>query len=268
MSQNSWFDEMSQNSWYDELANDVDYYRSLLQLLNIHPMINGWVSWKLWEKWKERQISILPDWKKIEKPLNAKDMAIIAIAFAEWKDESDKLLSQADIINSWIVSEIDLIQSTLGFIKVMKSEHINNERLATNLIDNSAKICILKWAYEKIALHLSENHEVLNDSEHIILLGYIFAILGYRYELRPYMINPNLITVDWVAIYDSMFNNFSNVSRKEYIEQWYIVLWEIFRSIRNEIATKKLTKKTLQRMKVTTYVDRLIAWKVINQSLL
>ena len=69
------------------------------------------------------------------------------------------------------------------------------------------------------------------------------VILGDRYEMRPYMINPRLKGTDWGEIYNLMFQNFNDASKEKYAEAGYFALWEIFRSIRDEIFCKKNAKK-------------------------
>ncbi len=53
----------------------------------------------------------------------------------------------------------------------------------------------------------------------MILLGYVIAILGYRFEFRPYMINHKLIDTNWLQIYDSMFSNFNEKSKAHYADE-------------------------------------------------
>lgn len=53
----------------------------------------------------------------------------------------------------------------------------------------------------------------------MILLGYIIAILGYRFEFRPYMINHKLNDTNWIEVYDSMFSNFNEDSKAHYADK-------------------------------------------------
>ncbi len=254
------------NSSYNELANEVDLYRSLFQLISIHPTVNGWYNWKLGEKWKERQIFISPTGTQ-EKPLKPKELAVIAIALSEWneKSELERLYSQWKIMDAGIITVDDIVKTTQHLLMITRREHITSRKFLTNATENTAKITMLVWAYNKIAKHLIENHDDINDPEYMILLGYVIAILGYRFEFRPYMINHNLIDTNWVGIYDSMFSGFDENSKYQYIDKWYYSLWEMFRSIRNEIETKILIKKTKQDLLVSSPITpELVSWLLAN----
>ncbi len=77
-------------------------------------------------------------------------------------------------------------------MQMIRTDHLTNIKIIQNAVENAAKICIVRSAYNKLLEHLVGNPDDLNDPEYIILLGYIMAIFGYRYEFRPYMINPKL----------------------------------------------------------------------------
>ena len=235
------------NTSYNELANEVDLYRSLFQLISIHPILNGWYNWKLGEKWNEKQILISPAGIK-EKPLKPKELAIIAIALSEWNElsEFERLYSQGKIMDAGIIAIDDIVATTQHLTTITRREHITKRKFIINATENVAKITMLLWSYNSIAKHLTENHEDINDPEYMILLGYIIAILGYRFEFRPYMINHKLNDTNWIEVYDSMFSNFNEDSKAHYADKWYHTLWEVFRSIRNEIEYKILLKKTKQ----------------------
>lgn len=240
---NNYFD-MSINSSYDELATDVDYYRTLFQLIHIHPLVNWWVNWRFWDAKKLQQITI--NWNNaLTKDLSAWEIAILAIAFCEWGTSSteERMVHQDKLMQAWIITPEDIIRSTESLIQYARRDHLTSKAFLRNWVENAAKICIARNAYEALSNHICEDLDRLNDPEIIILLGYITAILGYRFELRPYMINPNLIHVDWVSIYDSMFSRFDEASKQKYIDAGYYALWEVFRWIRDEICTMKVAKQ-------------------------
>lgn len=254
------------NSSYNDLANEVGIYRTLFQLIFIHPTVNGWYNWKLGEKWKEKEILISSVGVQ-EKSLKPKELAIIAIALSEWNEisELERLSSQWKIMDAGIITVDDIINTTQHLIATTRREHITNKKFITNATENAAKITMLLWAYNRIAKHLTENHDDINDPEYMILLGYVIAILGYRFEFRPYMINHKLIDANWVEVYDSMFSNFNEQSKAHYIDEGYYVLWEMFRSIRNEIETKILIKKTKQDFLAGYPITpELVSWLLAN----
>ncbi len=254
------------NSSYNELANEVDLYRSLFQLISIHPGVNGWYNWKLGEKWKEKQIFVSSTGIQ-EKPLKPKELAVLAIALSEWNERSelDRLSAQSKIMDAGIITVWDIVSTTQHLVTITRREHITNKRFIANATENTAKITVLLWAYHSIAKHLIANHDDINDPEYMILLGYIIAILWYRYEFRPYMINHNLTDTNWVQVYDSMFSSFSETSKAHYADEWYYALWEVFRSIRNEIETKILIKKTKQDLLVSSPITpTLVSWLLVG----
>ncbi len=236
---------MSINAGYNELASEVDYYRMLFQLIHIHPMANGWISWRIGDHWKLEEIRL--DWvdKVHTKFINPKEIAILTIAFCEWNSSSpeQRLVDQDRLMWAGIVTIDDIIVSTQSLLKNIRRDHLTNPSFLQNWVENAAKIAIAKRAYDWLAQYFSDNPERLNDPESIILLAYVIAILGYRFELRPYMINPSLVSIDWVSIYDSMFSNFSDNNKQFFIDSGYHVLWEAIKLIRDEIYNKKEAKR-------------------------
>lgn len=235
---------MSVNSNFNELAEEVLYLQRLYQLLDIHPLVNGWYSWRIWSDWELQQIKLDLDGTTLAKNLSAKDIAILAIAISSGDERSDlaKIIDQERLIENEIVSLDDIIQNTKELISRMTTDHISNVTIVNNAVQNSAKIVILKKAYQKLSEYLRSHEEDLSNPEYMVLLGMVMTILGYRYEFRPYMINPNMEWIDWIEVFDWMFQDFNESSRQKYIEAWYYVAWEIFRSIRNEIFAKKARK--------------------------
>ena len=236
---------MSTDSNYAELAINVDYYRTLLQLIEIHPMSNGWINWRISTDWELQQIQLENNETKKRTTLSAKEWAIVTIAFCEWFSNTpeQRLLDQEKIMRAWIVTISDIIQSTRDLIWNIKWEHLASKTFLKNSVENSAKICLARNSYNSLARYFSENPERLNDPEAIILLAYVIIILWYRFELRPYMINPWLLNVDWVTILDSMFWDFSNNNKALYVDKWYHSIWEAIKKARDDIFHRKESKK-------------------------
>lgn len=246
---------MSTDSSYNELANDIDYYRTLLQLIHIHPMSNGWINWRIGDVWGLRQVTL--ENTTNTKLLWAKEWAIVTIAFCEWLNTTaeKRIVDQERIMQAWIITTEDIIKSTRDLIWNVKWEHLTSKPFLKNSVENAAKICLAKNSYNILGKYFVEDPERLNDPEAIILLAYVIIILWYRFELRPYMINPNLINVDWVTILDSMFWCFDNQNKALYVDHWYQSVWEAIKQSRDEIFIKKEAKK-----EAVSVMDRASNW--------
>lgn len=226
-----------------KLSNLSEYYHKLFLRMVLDRDYSHWFTWSLGWGWRARQIDI-NSWK--ETSLSPVDLGIIAISISIWSERNIKkrMDMQSYLVRSWIINNDDLTDHRELMLKRTKPEHQDTHQFRVNLNENAAKILILHRAYE--ALQWARESIGLPDAEERIILWYVIALLGGKYQLRPYMIDKSIRTESWVDVYDHLFDEFSPRASEFYSRRWYSYLFSVFHEIRNEIAKKKLSKRIKQ----------------------
>lgn len=226
------------NRSWNILQSEFNYYTNLFIRMVVDLDFSHWYTWKIWWKWKAKQVDF-KNWK--EYILSPSDLWVIGIWLSLPNNDSaiNRLSYQFFLIEQWIIDSNDLLLHSQEMLKRTKSEHLTKVYY-THMIENAWKVIILKKAFRELQKQREEWK--LTDIEDRIILWYVVAILWWNYELRPYMIDTSLQKETWVSFYDHLFDNFSIESYNKYNQSWFGEVWVNFLEIRNDIAQKRWHK--------------------------
>ncbi len=252
-----------ENNWelnqWKKLLSETAFYHKLFQKMAIKWDFSHGYTWSLGWRGDARQIYINSGNSKNITPI---ELGIIGIWLSLWSEESieSRIETQTYLMRLWIVNNDNIVDHAYEMIKLAKPEHMCKGHFIQNHTENAAKIVILRRAYE--ALDYQRQWWQLKDSEDRIILWYVMALLWDRYKMRPYMLDPELKDESWVTIYDHLFHNFSEESRKKYETDWYADIWRSFLAVRNSIAQKKRNKILIEegRERTNSILNTIIQW--------
>lgn len=227
--------EYPDNRNWDRLENEFNHYTRLFMRMIVDWDITHWYTWRIWWKWKAKQIDLN---KGREHILSPSDLWVIAIWLSLPNNDSslNRISYQFFLIDQWVIDHNDLLLHSQEMVRRTRTEHLTRVYY-THMIENAWKVIILKKAF--ISLKKLREEWKLTDIEDRIILWYIVAILWWNYELRPYMVDSSLQKETWISFYDHLFEDFSIDSYEKYNQSWFGEIWTNFLDIRNDIAKKK-----------------------------